>query len=329
MQGTRILLLEDDRETRWALATVLRREGCRVTEAGNGEEGLRFLARNSYDLCISDVCMPGMGGFGFFAAVRFGDEQELVPRRSMPIMLLSGKVPTREMAQALDAGVDEFMEKPVDPEEFKARVRAVLRRARQTAAPTARTSGDLNDFSMAALAQTLHVAGRNARLRVQAGQTTAILDFQRGSIVNATFEAPSVEARGDAAAVEALALHRGNFEILPIPEAVPHTVFADTPGLILRAAARTDEITQESQTSGTAGRSDSASVEADGAEAHTEKAAPPAEPAAQQAPVAVVAEKEAPTAPAFAEDVSKSAGETVAAGAKPSGRDESLPLSPA
>ena len=50
MQGTRVLLLEDDRETRWALATVLRREGCRVTEGANGEDGLRFLARNAYDL---------------------------------------------------------------------------------------------------------------------------------------------------------------------------------------------------------------------------------------------------------------------------------------
>src|SRR5712672_1938377 len=98
VQDTRILLLEDDRETRWALATVLRREGCRVTEASNGEEGLRFLMRNPFDLCISDVCMPGMGGFGFFAAVRFGDQPELAGRRNVPIILLSGKVPTRELA---------------------------------------------------------------------------------------------------------------------------------------------------------------------------------------------------------------------------------------
>ena len=48
----------------------------------------------------------------------------------MPIMFLSGQVSTRELSQALDAGADEFLEKPVDPEEFKARVRAVLRRAR-------------------------------------------------------------------------------------------------------------------------------------------------------------------------------------------------------
>jgi DNA-binding response OmpR family regulator len=247
VQGTRILLLEDDRETRWALATVLRREGCRVTEAQNGEEGLRFLVRNAYDLCISDVCMPGMGGFGFFAAVRFGDNPELLPRRSMPIMLLSGKVPTRELAQALDAGVDEFLEKPVDPEEFKARVRAVLRRSRASNGPTSRTCGDLADFNMTSIAQTLNMSGRNARLKVQSGLVTALLDFQRGNIVNASVEGPAVESKGDSAAIDALGIATGTFEILQIPESVPHTVFVDTPSLMLRAATRTDEVALQGQ----------------------------------------------------------------------------------
>ena len=247
MQGTRILLLEDDRETRWALATVLRREGCRVTEASNGEEGLKALGRGAFDLCISDVCMPGMGGFGFFAAVRFGEDPALAGRKSMPILLLSGKVPTRELAQALDAGVDEFMEKPVDPEEFKARVRALVRRAQANASSTARTSGDLADFSIGALSQTLNMSGRTARLRVKSGTVTALLDFHRGSIRNATVLGPSIDAQGDEAALEALAIQTGTFELLPPPDSVPHTVTRDTPGLLLRAATRSDEIALQVQ----------------------------------------------------------------------------------
>jgi DNA-binding response OmpR family regulator len=247
VQGTRILLLEDDRETRWALATVLRREGCRVTEASNGEEGLKALGRGGFDLCISDVCMPGMGGFGFFAAVRFGEEPELAGRKSMPILLMSGKVPTRELAQALDAGVDEFMEKPVDPEEFKARVRALIRRARAAMTSTARTSGDLEDFSIGALCQTLNMSGRTARLRVTSGSVTALLDFEKGSIRNATIQGPSIDAKGDAAALEALGIGEGKFELLPSPDNVPKTVTADTPGLLLRAATRSDEIALQVQ----------------------------------------------------------------------------------
>jgi DNA-binding response OmpR family regulator len=247
VQGTRILLLEDDRETRWALATVLRREGCRVTEASNGEEGLKALGRGAFDLCISDVCMPGMGGFGFFAAVRFGDDPALAGRKAMPILLLSGKVPTRELAQALDAGVDEFMEKPVDPEEFKARVRALIRRARSSAASTARTAGDLADFSITALAQTLNMSGRSARLRVTSGTTIAVLDFVKGSIRNATIQGAAIDAKGDTAALEALAIQTGKFELLPAPDNVPSTVSGDTPGLMLRAATRSDEIALQVQ----------------------------------------------------------------------------------
>jgi DNA-binding response OmpR family regulator len=242
VKGARILLLEDDRETRWALATVLRREGCRVTEAADGEDGLKFLARNAYDLCISDVCMPGVGGFGFFSAMRFGVDPELASRKRIPVLLMSGKVPTRELAQALDAGVDDFMEKPVDPEEFKARVRAALRRARASGAPTARTNGDLADFSVAALAQTLCLGSRTARLKVQTGAVCATLDFQRGALRHAVIEGPSVSVKGDAAAVEALCFHEGTFEILPIPESVPHTVFAETQSLLLRATTLADQL---------------------------------------------------------------------------------------
>ena len=239
VHGTRILLLEDDRETRWALATVLRREGARVTEGANGDEGLRFLARGEFDLCISDVCMPLLGGFGFFAAVRFGNTEELRAHRNLPIVLVSGKVPTRELAQALDAGVDDFMEKPVDPEEFKARGRAVLRRSRATS-PMGRTSGHLADFGMAALAQALHLGARNARLRVIAGPVSAMLDFRCGQIRHALYEANGQTVKGDDAAVQAIGLTKGTFEILPLPDTGPSTVFEDTTGIVLRAATELD-----------------------------------------------------------------------------------------
>ena len=251
MQGTRILLLEDDRETRWALATVLRREGCRVTEAGNGEEGIRFLVRNAYDLVISDCCMPGMGGFGFFAAVRFSDNPDLLVRKTTPILLMSGRVPTRELAQALDAGVDEFMEKPVDPEEFKARVRAVLRRARAAPISGSRTAGELSDITIGALAVALSTTQCTARVKVQSGATTAILDFHKGAIRHAAVDGPSMEARGDSAAIQALSIIEGHFEILPVPDTVSQTVFAETKDLVQRAATRTDDVAKQLQAADT------------------------------------------------------------------------------
>lgn len=244
MQGAKILVIDDDRETRWTLGMVLRREGAQVTEAADGEEGLRCLIRSPYDLIVSDVCMPGLGGFGLFAALRFGDGPELEASRVTPIILLSGRVPTRDLSQALDAGVDDIMEKPADPEEFKARVRQSLRRARTLATPRARTHGDLADFGMPALTQALHMAARTVRVVVQAGFVSATLDFHRGRIGNATYEAPEGDLRGDDAATRTLALTQGTFQFIPLPESSPKTVFADTESLLLRAAALADEVTQ-------------------------------------------------------------------------------------
>lgn len=247
MQGARILVIDDAPDTRWALAAILRREGAQVTEAGNGEEALRLLLRTPFDMVIADVCMPGLGGFGLFAALRFGEEPEVVRLQSIPILLISGQVPIRELSNAMDAGVDDILEKPADPEEFKARVRAALRRARSAALPRARTRGDLADFGMAALAQALHLAARNVRLEVQNGSVGATLDFHNGEIAHAVYEEPGGEFRGDEAAVRALGMTLGVFQLTPLPDSLKKTVFCDTGGLLLRAATRSDEITAKTR----------------------------------------------------------------------------------
>lgn len=241
MQGAKILLLDDDRETRWAVATVLRREGATVTEGSDGEEGLRHILRMPFDLCVTDVCMPGLGGFGLYATVRLGDQPELEKCRNMPFILASGKLPPRELAQALDSGADDVIEKPFEPEELKARVRAALRRARLLGNTRTRTRGDLADFGMTSLVQAMHLGGRSARLVVESGAASAVVDLHRGQIAHATCFDVEGEHRGATAAIRALGLGFGVFELVALPDPAPHTVFEDTAGLLLRAATLYDE----------------------------------------------------------------------------------------
>jgi DNA-binding response OmpR family regulator len=243
VQGAKILLLDDDRETRWAFATVLRREGAQVTEGPDGEEGLRQLLRSRFDLLVTDVCMPGLGGFGLYSTLRFGEGEELAWARTLPVILISGKVPCRELVHALDAGVDDVIEKPFDPEELKARVRSTLRRSRLLGTTRTRTRGDLTDFGMTALAQAVHLGGRSARLVVESPVASAVVDFQRGAISHATFLGAEGDFRGAEAAVHALALDAGVFEVAALPDPATRSIFEDTPSLLLRAAALHDETT--------------------------------------------------------------------------------------
>ena len=89
------------------------------------------------------------------------------------------------------------------------------------------------------------VMSARATRPIAKGEAVTVTDFSEIDSIHLAAE------RDPNAAHLTLVLHRGNFEILPIPESVPHTVFADTPGLILRAAARTDEISQENESSRT------------------------------------------------------------------------------
>jgi DNA-binding response OmpR family regulator len=239
--GARILLVDDERDIRYTLANVMRRAGFDVTEAIDGNEALHLLRKNHYDVCISDVCMPGLGGFGLVAALRFGEGDTFSEHRGMPVVLLSGQVSPAERARALDAGVDEFLVKPIEPEEFLARLRAVLRRVVPASGMHASTRGSLDDFGLPSLAQALAASGRTARVRVNSGNIRGVLDFHNGQISHATFDDGIRQLQGETAAVQCFMILHGGFEIMAVPKSSPKTVHSDTDGILLRAVTQMDE----------------------------------------------------------------------------------------
>jgi len=241
MKDARILLLDDDREVRWQLARVLRAAGAAVTEADDGADGLKLLARSSYDVIVAEVCMPRLGGFGLFSHLRFGDGDSELPHRDTPMVLISREVSRSELARGMDAGLDDFLPKPVDLDEFRARVRAVVRRGRASAAPRTRTHGDLADFGMSALTQALHLGCSSGRLCVRSGAAHGIVDFQLGHISHAAFTTPGYQVQGDEAALLVLGTSEGTFELESVPPSAPRTVFVETQNLLLRAATQADE----------------------------------------------------------------------------------------
>jgi DNA-binding response OmpR family regulator len=241
VKGARILLLDDNREARWPLARVLRSEGAEVTEADDGVDGLKLLERHEYDLVIADVCMPELGGFGMFSKLRFGDGTGTPVHRDLPVVLITGQISRSELARGMEAGLDDFVAKPVDLDEFRARIRAVLRRSRAAARPHTRTQGDLQDFGISALTQALALSGHSGRLTLRSGRAFGVLDFHSGRLVHAHYTAAGYDQQGEEAALHVLALEDGSFELEPVPVSAPRTVFGDTQGLILRHATHADE----------------------------------------------------------------------------------------
>lgn len=123
LPGATILLVEDDPHIRRFVRTALEAEGGRVVEADSVRRGLIEAGTRKPDLVILDLGLPDDDGRRFV--------QDLRSWSSMPVLVLSARVQEEEKIDVLDAGADDYLTKPFAVGELLARVRAMLRRARQ------------------------------------------------------------------------------------------------------------------------------------------------------------------------------------------------------
>ncbi len=113
---TTVLVVDDNAEVRAYIRSHLEPD-YRVIEAADGAEGLEEARRLIPDLIVSDVMMPGLDGNALFRSLREDPELELVP-----VVLLTAKASAESRIQGLRDGVDDYLVKPFDPRELKARV---------------------------------------------------------------------------------------------------------------------------------------------------------------------------------------------------------------
>lgn len=117
----RILLVEDEKRLSDVLKKGLLEQGFAVDQAFDGEEGLFLAQSESYDLVILDVMLPRVSGVEVCKKLR----QENI---NVPILMLTAKANTEDKVLGLNAGADDYLTKPFEFSELKARVNALLRR---------------------------------------------------------------------------------------------------------------------------------------------------------------------------------------------------------
>lgn len=117
-----ILVVDDDKNTRFLLKTILEAEHFSVYTAVNGEDAIEVLDHEHIDLVVLDIMMPKMDGFEFTKSLR--DAQS-----NMPILMVSAKQLPKDKHKAFLLGTDDYITKPIDNQELVLRIRALLRRA--------------------------------------------------------------------------------------------------------------------------------------------------------------------------------------------------------
>lgn len=117
----RILIVEDDTILTAALTRALSQAGYTVDEVDNGEDALRALGTDAYDLVLLDIALPRLDGLTVLRRLR--------ERKShVPVLMLTARDTLDDRVTGLDLGADDYMTKPFDLPEFEARVRALIRR---------------------------------------------------------------------------------------------------------------------------------------------------------------------------------------------------------
>ncbi|MBO5178171.1 MAG: response regulator transcription factor [Lachnospiraceae bacterium] len=119
----KILVVEDDNELNRLFCRTLERNGYEALAAADASEALEILDKESVDVIISDVMMPGMDGFEFVRQLR---EAQM----TLPIMMITAKSDIKDKQSGFLSGADDYMVKPVELQEMLLRVQALLRRAK-------------------------------------------------------------------------------------------------------------------------------------------------------------------------------------------------------
>lgn len=118
-----ILVVDDDKNTRLFMKSLLKNEGYDVVLANDGKEALECLDQKAIDLMIVDIMMPNIDGYELTDVVRNSYS-------NMPILMVSAKQKTIDRKMGYLVGIDDYMSKPVDEEEFILKIKALLRRAK-------------------------------------------------------------------------------------------------------------------------------------------------------------------------------------------------------
>ncbi len=129
----RLLLVDDEPGLRTAVKTYLEDEGFHVSTANDGEEGWTAAQEQLPDVVITDVMMPRCDGYGLLKRLR-ADER----LGGTPVIFLTAKGMTADRIAGFQAGADDYIPKPFDPDELVARVRNVVRRQDRLLAEAAR-----------------------------------------------------------------------------------------------------------------------------------------------------------------------------------------------
>jgi DNA-binding NtrC family response regulator len=197
----RLLIVDDDRTFRLSVAELLRQDGYEIELAEDASEAAQALERETFDLVLLDLRMPGLSGVRFVEVLRTRGART-------PVLMISGFGTVEAAVEALQVGADDFLTKPVDPDVLSARVASLLERRPVHGARRGVSSGLIGQSApMRAVFEQIR--------RVAPSKTTVLITGETGTgkeLVARALHAASDRAEGPFVAVNCASLAEGVLE---------------------------------------------------------------------------------------------------------------------
>ena len=155
--GQKVLVVDDEKLIVKGIRFSLEQDGMEVDCAYDGEEALEMIQNHEYDIILLDVMLPKLTGFEVC--------QQLREFSSVPVVMLTAKGEDMDKILGLDYGADDYITKPFNILEVKARIKAIMRRTRKKAPEKeSRRVVDKGEFHLDCESRRLNIAGREINL---------------------------------------------------------------------------------------------------------------------------------------------------------------------
>jgi len=170
----RILLVDDEPLIIKGLKYTLEQEGYETLSAADGEEALNVFFSNSVDIVLLDVMLPKMDGIQVCQRIRESS--------NVPIIMLTAKGEDMDKILGLEYGADDYMTKPFNILEVKARIKTILRRASQPAANEEKKVVRVRDLEVNIVNRSVTLGGKEVRLTAKEFDLLQLFINNRGKV---------------------------------------------------------------------------------------------------------------------------------------------------
>ncbi|HTX78490.1 MAG TPA: response regulator transcription factor [Longilinea sp.] len=177
MASELVLLVDDEANIIQLARMYFEREGFRVSEAGDGPDGLKAIGDQHPDLVVLDVMLPGMDGFEVCKRVRAANNE-------VPILMLTARDDDIDKILGLELGADDYLTKPFNPRELVARAKAILRRSNQQNTSQTDQAIKLGDLVIDPARREVLCNGKLVPLRTQEFEVLYVLAQHKGLVLS-------------------------------------------------------------------------------------------------------------------------------------------------